>query len=339
MKGISPNPKVKETEPFREAMVSAYQNGATLKQASKMYGFSVKACATALQKAGLSGRSRIPTGNQARAAIALWLDGMPSVEIAKKIGLCDPTCRKILRAAGVYVNRRERLSQFASNCRKYNVTEAFFDNVSSESVSYVMGFIAADGHVDEHSFRIEIHYRDIDIIRKIRAVLNSDHPVYEYPVTLKSGRQSHHVRIDINSTLIAQNLIRFGFSSRKHDFVVPLWAIPPSLLGHFYRGCFDGDGYVHRNPGPARWNIGLCGSESVVKGFQKWLLDSGLPSKAQPRFRRGMWDITFGGIKMCQEVVKFLYNDAMIFMDRKKKMADELLADDVRLVRRRWTTP
>jgi hypothetical protein len=120
--------------------------------------------------------------------------------------------------------------------RKYEINGHALDVIDTESKAYMLGFIAADGHVDENGLNFTLHKQDTDILVEIQKVLGSAHPIK----TLARNR----VSLEMGSRILARRLIALGLESPKTFTVKPPTEVPQELLPHWLRGYWDGDGWL-----------------------------------------------------------------------------------------------
>ena len=124
---------------------------------------------------------------------------------------------------------------------KYNVNENFFKTWSRNS-AYILGFIFADGHLEDASYirgkYIRFTSTDSSLIEKIRDSLNSYHKIVAIPAI---GPRKEVYRLRIGSHKIYNDLENLGLHPRKS--LNMKWPnIPYRFLPDFVRGYFDGDG-------------------------------------------------------------------------------------------------
>jgi len=144
------------------------------------------------------------------------------------------------------------------NRYKFNVD--FFKKWSNE-VAYVLGFLYADGDIEDADASSRTRYiafasKDREIIEKIKAVLKSEHPIHFQPPRTSSDKYGHiykssgGFRLRIGSKRVFSDLIKLGLIPQKSK-VIKFPFIPMEYLGHFLRGYFDGDGtfYIEQRKG------------------------------------------------------------------------------------------
>lgn len=150
--------------------------------------------------------------------------------------------------------------------RKYSLDETYFDNIDTSEKAYWLGFIAADGCVQNNErvycLEIALQKRDRDHLLKFAEHIGSDSPVT--PTV-------QNMRIRLHSRHLMESLANLGIFPRKSLIVEP-WDGPLELMPSYWRGLFDGDGCIHKRTkeGRVHWSISIVGSFGCVDGFRKW---------------------------------------------------------------------
>ena len=127
---------------------------------------------------------------------------------------------------------------------RYKVNEAFFDAWSHE-MAYVLGFIYADGSLEDASYirgkYVRVTNTDLDRIETIKSLLVSEHTIV---IEDKGGNYKRRYLLRIGSSKIYNRLTALGLTPRKSlTMIFP--KVPIKYLGSFVRGYFDGDGCVY----------------------------------------------------------------------------------------------
>ena len=134
---------------------------------------------------------------------------------------------------------------------KYRVNEDFFKTWAPE-MAYALGFIAADGSLEDASYLrgkyLRVCSSDLEILKKIKVIMHSEHTIVvikprECVIAGKKyiSRQKYMLRI--GSHEIYNDLLRLGITPRKSK-TINLPKIPLEIMAHFLRGYLDGDGCV-----------------------------------------------------------------------------------------------
>ncbi len=262
------------------------------------------------------------------AMIAAYLAGESAEKAAALFGYSAPTCLASLKQAGKLPRSHEE------NSRKYSVDESFFDKIDSEEKAYWLGFLTADGTVGRNYIILSLQSGDKEHLSKLNTSLQSNYPVISRQRTV-SEKVYSSVSVHITSHRLVSALNRLGVENNKSFTVRPCVQIPDVLLSHYWRGIFDGDGSVflqgrHTKSGYPQWTVKLVGNQHIVFGFasfiQRFIPDAN--PDIRPHFR--IFTKIYTGIDLPQKVLQVLYRDATIFLDRKKKCADELAQATVR---------
>jgi len=137
---------------------------------------------------------------------------------------------------------------------RYQFDVNFFKKWSNEMV-YVLGFLYADGGIEDTDFSSRTRYiqftsKDREIIEKIKIALKSEHPIRFRPPQTSIDKYGHLYRssggfyLRIGSKRVFADLIELGLIPNKSK-VIKFPSIPVKYLGHFLRGYFDGDGTIY----------------------------------------------------------------------------------------------
>lgn len=143
---------------------------------------------------------------------------------------------------------------------KYIYNESFFEYWSHD-MAYILGFITADGSVNNYSLRIEIQERDSELLEFIKRKIAPISPITE---RILNGRK--YIRLNINNIAILNSLKKFNIIPNKTKRLSVSFKIPLLYISDYIRSFFDGDGWV-----TTRRNSIECGMCSVSKEFLKQL--------------------------------------------------------------------
>lgn len=118
--------------------------------------------------------------------------------------------------------------------------ESYFAEIDTPDRAYFLGFIYADGYLNEKRkfFRIKINARDINILELFAKILYG--PNKEIPVWKEAGREVCAISI-ANPTMV-KDLLQWGVHQKKSLTIKFPQYLPKDMIRHFIRGFFDGDG-------------------------------------------------------------------------------------------------
>ena len=216
--------------------------------------------------------------------------------------------------------------------RKYTLKQDFFDQIDSEEKAYWLGFVMADGCVCGNKLTIRIKKSDQNHIEKFLKSIGGNHPIKNVWCE-KRSKLFEASYVNIYSKYMVCSLARHGVVPRKSCKEV-VFKGTPELVRHFYRGVFDGDGSIsvfstYSSPND-QWRVNLCGSLEIVSGFAEFIKQQVFHTAPAIGKTGKLHHITYGGIGKPRDIVYHIYSDACVFLERKKNLADQLMAIKVR---------
>lgn len=210
-----------------------------------------------------------------------------------------------------------------------NYNDKIFDNIDTEEKAYWLGFIYADGCICTYT-EFHKHYRfelllkidDIDHLRKFATFIS-----YTGKIQEKQNGKNKACRIVLNGKHLWETLNSYGCTPKKSlilKFPDEFIFKDKSLIRHFIRGYFDGDGslglydyttnnYIYHN----KIQCNVLGTKDFLTGvnqynpFSKLITSCGSTSHPNKAFRL-QWS-TKEAFSLCF----YLYHNSTIFLDRK----------------------
>lgn len=247
-----------------------------------------------------------------------------TVTIGNEFGVSYPLIRKVLNERGIE-------SKSLSSFRKiYDIDDNFFEKIDTEEKAYWLGFLYADGYVieKENTIRLNLSHIDKTHLEKFRDSLKSNHPIKDtYKKTEEKTYKLNY--IGITNEKLCKDLVAKGcFQNKSLTLKFPHNTVPEDLMHHFIRGYFDGDGsisYTSRNGQYSNrrlYKISVIGTYDMMNNFLKYLNSNLKPRQEK---NRNYYTICLGGNQQVKNIVNYLYNDATIYLDRKKQKTEEFL--------------
>lgn len=194
--------------------------------------------------------------------------------------------------------------------RRYRkVNEDFFKKWTKES-GYVLGWLFSDGNVsrDLRTFGFHINKKDIEILKKIKNVLKSQHKISVY---------GNYIEFRVHSKKMCKDLVALGCMPKKALKIRFPKKMPKKYASHFVGGYFDGDGSIHFNY-PNVIKISIVGNRKFIDCLGKEIAK--MLKIEKPKIRKlpsGTWRIGFYGNnarKFCKWIYKGRPN---LYLDRK----------------------
>lgn len=220
----------------------------------------------------------------------------------------------------------------------YPCNENFFDELNEKSL-YWLGFLATDGSVDKHNYSYEIKLKladkDLEHVKLFKSHLGSMSPIHEKIEKKTAGKDGFKKdeylaqQISITSEKIFNRLGEFNIVPRKtHIYRFPEQLKNHPDVRHFIRGCLDGDGWwrEHRNNGKAyttEIRVGMCGTPAFVREMFDIIKDECVIDSGSYYVRKSgkTADFEFCAKADVNDIVDYLYQDATIYLPRKREIA------------------
>lgn len=140
---------------------------------------------------------------------------------------------------------------------KYYCNDSFFDTWSEE-MAYVLGYLFADGSLDNvpqiRAKYMRVTSTDRDRVRLIRKLLSSKHTIAK---EVFAGNRLPRYILSIGSHRLYEALILRGLTPHK-SLTMEFPVVPSRYFGAFICGYFDGDGcvYIDRQKSKSRGGLG-----------------------------------------------------------------------------------
>ena len=245
-------------------------------------------------------------------------------KIANQYGIPTSRVDKILKAHNVH-------KRSLKESHKLSVDSTFFSVIDSEEKAYWLGFMYADGYITKHKNRLtmglNLHESDSSHVELFKKALQSQHKIGHYLNTTgyAGSAGSPYCAIHIVDDQLVNDLQNKGVVFRKSRILTfpSNDIVPDALIHHFIRGYFDGDGSVY---GSAKAPcVSFDGTESFISMLLEKLRD---PIKTKSRIYKdhSIYCIKLGGKNIINNLYRYMYKDATVFLGRKKHKFEEILA-------------
>lgn len=246
-----------------------------------------------------------------------FLNGKSLTQIAKEYNVCRGTLALRLKQDGYQVINRQNETKF---------DETIFDNIDTEEKAYWLGFIFADGYIstinngrkNKYTFELSLQLSDINHLIKFNKFTKHNKN------NVKTD--SFRCRWSITNKHLWETLNSYGCTPQKSlTLKFPKLEIfkDTSLIRHFIRGYFDGDGCISRQirSKTITLNVSVIGTPEFLDGLE---INSKFPKNSIHRIKDHRHssqtiDLSFKKSEAVQ-FLNFLYKDSTIYLDRKYKL-------------------
>ena len=236
-------------------------------------------------------------------------------DIASQCGVTPVTIRYWARKFGLQRRRYGSLP----------LDDGYFERIDTTEKAYWLGFIAADGCVQDkpgkRMLSICLSTKDEKHLMKFQNAIGSRHSIYRTHRQTPFG-ECRSSQLDLSSKKLATDLQRWGIVPRKSKILrAPI--IPSALNSHWVRGYFDGDGSVSL---AGRSCPQLCCNVVGTKSVLDFVIRR-CPVFGQVKKYNGCYRVNFTGNRKARGFYDYLYNDADVMMDRKHAVFARILKE------------
>ena len=264
--------------------------------------------------------------------IEMYQSGLSFRKIASIMGLGHTTVEDVIHSfvdidpiqySSINIDDKDNLIRH----RKHDFDTGFFNKIDIEEKAYWLGFLYADGCITDTAVRLELQLSDIEHVNKFKnAVMAYTKELYFRPDNVDS------CLLYLNSVEMVEDLINLGCTPRKtHTLKFPTpEQVPEKLLSHFMRGYFDGDGCIYSRKKRTGVNMfTVVGTVDFIEEYKKVLsinIGKNNDIKCRPASSsEGIEHLELGGNKQIEKIYNFLYEDATVFLERKKEIFKMIL--------------
>lgn len=237
------------------------------------------------------------------------------VEIAKRLGF------KNHQPIYNFLNKKEIFKKHytgTEGLRTYNVDETFFEIINTEEKAYILGFITADGYIDENrnALKIALNVQDIDILEKIKLALKSNHPI-KYFI---KDKKYNHVSVDIGSKKIVSDLKKLSLYQGKSLTMTGkiIKGVNKPFIKDFLRGYFDGDGCIHygkQYSSGVKFNVIVVGTKDFLEKTYNKYCDTNCSIFKYKSCNMYGWRVA--SKSKVDIFLDYIYNGSVIYLERK----------------------
>lgn len=259
----------------------------------------------------------------------LYEEGLSARALRQYVPYTEHTILKYLRANGVNIRSK------AGYRPPFN--EHYFETIDTERKAYFLGYLMADGNVSERknsqpAIRMELNCRDATILQTLKEEWQTN-------IEIKETRKNCCI-LRVHSQIMFDDLTKYGVIPKKTGReIFPIKMIPDDLIHHFIRGFFDGDGWstvTHHGNRPLTINMGFCGNRIMLEELRNYFTQilGCYPIKVGERLKHGekskipLAQMVYGSRKDNLALYHFMYDDATIFLERKRNKFIQFLPEN-----------
>lgn len=251
--------------------------------------------------------------------VELYNKGYKTTQIADFLKISVSSIHYYLKKNGL------KTPENGETIRKFNHFISIFEKIDTEEKAYWLGFLYADGYncASHRYIRLTLSTKDENHLIKFRDFIGGRKEI-------KNIFSTNSVYLSIYSSKICNDLINLGCFQNK-TFILKFPTedqVPSHLIHHFIRGYFDGDGSVFTsNEKHHRSNkiepIIHCRIMSTKDFLTKMIEILNIGNNKCIKQIDNVHEYQIKRKIRCEKLYDYLYKDATVFLERKKKIFDD----------------
>lgn len=299
-------------------LINQYEQGKTAKQVAEQCNVSQYTVSVANKRHGINikeihDKVFYPYKNKD------WLIGMREkhgngLQIAKATGYPVTSINRYIRKHKLRPIQKPKLVK--------TLNHDFFETIDAEEKAYWLGFLMADGNVyhrkdGSYEISLKLASRDRDSVLAFQKALGMSGEVEEFE-RKRRETTTYSTCIRFVSNKMAKDLAIHGLVPRKSRKEIIPKTVPDELLNHYIRGFFDGDGSASNG------RVVISCSAFLYEQIKEVFIAIGVsPDAIRLNLNGKIYVLSVNRKKEVPLVVDFLYKNATIYMERKRKIYEE----------------
>jgi hypothetical protein len=251
-------------------------------------------------------------------------------EISKILSISESTIGKVIKRNKIIT--RKEAGRFK---RKYELDETIFQKIDTFEKAQFLGLIYSDGSLSKTSKNISIRLRedDVDYLNDWKnKFLKTNKPLY-YTFTPKmlspTNKKTYNRKfgtciLDITSKNIYADAVNLGLCPNKTNADLEFPNIDENMKIAFILGLFEGDGSLSISKKNKCYSFTIACQKNMSIGIKKYFDSIGLFSRIYNR--KFIHIIKISRKEHLKKLYYLLYNNAIIYMRRKKDKFEKMLS-------------
>lgn len=326
-KTVAPN----LTQEEKDFILVKFNEGLNCSEIGKLLGYSHKRINAFIRRQGLHSSAKKKdklTGDEIEDIKTMYDNKCTGKEILKKYRdkiSCDKTIIRIAKEEGCIIRPRGQIPR--------SLNEDFFKTIDTEEKAYFLGWMLSDGYVIKPSNKktypigIDVKIGDKYILEKFKEAIKLDEsaPLLDQVKKAKINssknarkKDTYQTRLLFYSKKMTQDLKKYNVIPRKSHTVRFPENIDSNMIHHVIRGIFDGDGCISHNL------VSFYGNEYMMKDIKKILVDTININDNKIFNGETCFSFSFSSKKDVKNFYHYIYDDATIFLKRKKERFEKL---------------
>ena len=315
------------TQEEKDLILIKFNEGLNCSEIGKLLGYSYKRINAFIRRQGLHSSTKKKdklTKDEIEDIKIMYNNKCTGKEILKKYRdriSCEKTIIKIAREEGCIIRPRGQIPR--------TLNEDFFETINTEEKAYFLGWMLSDGYVikpknKSYVIAIDLQVGDKYILEKFKEVISLDKSAPLLDQVRKCGSANHRKketyqsRLAFRSNKMAYDLFKYGIIPHKSHLIRFPFNVDQGMIHHVIRGIFDGDGCISGNI------ISFAGNKEMMLDIREILYNKIDIAYNLVTTNTSCSHFTFSSKKDVKNFYHYIYDDATIFLKRKKERFEKL---------------
>ena len=299
-----------------DEIIDLYQKGTPIDQIVDKYNTYERNIRIVLKENQIDRKYNSFTNELYERIKYLYESGCTQVQISEIVLISDMSIRKILRRMGVKMRSYSKCNQ------RYKRNQHYFDEIDTQNKAYILGLLYADGNnnLNHNCITLSLQECDKEILDRIKTELEYEGKIRFNPLQEKNINHKNQYILAINDEYMSNKLNELGLVPAKSLVAEFPEYLNMSLIRHFIRGYFDGDGSVGFDDKLNRAHVSIVGTYDVISNMKNILTSMRCPcSIAHPKQSKdnNTYCLTLCGNKCSINFLDWIYEDADMKLQRK----------------------
>ena len=211
---------------------------------------------------------------------------------------------------------------------KYSNNQNAFASIETEEDAYWLGFITADGYINETNNWLNIGLGEIDLEHLKKFLRYMKFAEEEIPQIIKQRTGGAYTQDNITYTVticgkqLINNLKQYGLFQGKSGKEIPYKCATVALEIAYIRGLIDGDGYIRST----EYGMGLVGSQKILEYVRNFLGNQLNWVDFQNKYIHPhgiIYKFAVGGKNITKDILHLLYDNSSIYLNRKFNLYEQ----------------
>lgn len=313
-----------------EDVIAKIKNGKTIPSIASEIGCAKITLYQNLQKAGVNIEEISP---KYLFKDKKWLQqqfdmyGTPT-EVSKQTKMPRTSITRFAIKYGIY---KKSFSREKTN----NINENYFDVIDSEHKAYWLGFFMADANMyhrkdGKYQFYFGLQKKDGYIIEQLADDICFDKTKIKVKQGIRNDTITYTTTLKTYNQHFCNSLLKLGIVPLKSGKeIIP--NLNPSLIKHFVRGFFDGDGniFFHSYDSYIAKSISFCSlSKMILCQIYDLCVDNinvQFCFSSQKTKNHDMYRISLQNYSDICKMIHYMYDEATIYLNRKFETACKII--------------